>query len=84
MNTKTSNGARCASSITGTSCSWSRPWRSTSGNSDSPAHGYKLAADYCQHYDSRHGNGLNGPSRTKIEEMARFVYKLEEMQQTRP
>jgi hypothetical protein len=49
--------------------------------SGSPAHGYKLAADYCQHYDSRHGNGLNGPSRTKIEEMARFVNKLEEMQE---
>ena len=51
--------------------------------SDSPTHGYKLAADYCQHYDSRHGNGLNGPSRTKIEEMARFVNKLEEMQEKR-
>jgi hypothetical protein len=51
-------------------------------SSDSPAHGYKLAADYCQHYDSRYGNGLNGPSRTKIEEMTRFVYKLEEMQET--
>ena len=50
---------------------------------DSSAHGYKLAADYCQHYDSRHGNGLNGPSRTKIEEMARFVNKLEEMQEKR-
>ena len=51
--------------------------------SGSPAHGYKLAADYCQHYDSRHGNGLNGPSRKKIEEMARFVNKLEEMQEKR-
>jgi hypothetical protein len=51
--------------------------------SGSPAHGYKLAADYCQHYDSRHGNGLNGPSRTKIEEMTRFVNKLEEMQERR-
>jgi hypothetical protein len=26
--------------------------------SDSPAHGYKLAADYCQHYDSRFVNKL--------------------------
>jgi hypothetical protein len=51
--------------------------------SDSPTLGYKLAADYCQHYDSRHGNGLNGPSRTKIEEMAHFVNKLEEMQEKR-
>jgi hypothetical protein len=47
---------------------------------DSPAHGYRLAADYCQHYDSRHGNGLNGPSRTKIQKIAHFVSKLEEMQ----
>jgi len=51
--------------------------------SGSPAHGYKLAADYRQHYDSRYGNGLNGPSRTKIEEMAPFVNKLEEMQEKR-
>ena len=51
--------------------------------SGSPAHGYKLAADYCQHYDSRHGNGLNGPSRMKIEEMARVVDKLEKMQGNR-
>jgi hypothetical protein len=33
---------------------------------------------------SRHGDGVNGPSRTKIEEMARFVYKLEKMQEARP
>jgi len=52
-------------------------------HSDSPALGYKLAADYCQHFDSRHGNGLNGPSRMKIEEMARFVDKLEEIQEIR-
>ncbi len=52
-------------------------------HSDSPAHGYRLAADYCQHYDSRYGSGLNGPSRTKIEEMARFVNKLKEMREIR-
>ncbi len=50
---------------------------------DSAALGYKLAADYCRHYDSRHGNGLNGPSRLKIEEMARFVKELEETQESR-
>jgi hypothetical protein len=53
-------------------------------HSDSPAHGYKLAADYCQHYDSHYGNGLNGPSRTKIEEIVRFMYTLEAMQEIRP
>jgi hypothetical protein len=49
-------------------------------HADSPAHGYKLAADYCQHYDSRYGNGLNGPSRTKIEEMVRFMFTFEAME----
>jgi len=32
--------------------------------------------------DSRHGNGLNGLSRMKIEAMARFVDKLEEMHES--
>jgi len=43
----------------------------------SPAEGYKLAADFCQHYDSRHGNSLSGPSRTKIMEIVRFMFTLE-------
>lgn len=47
---------------------------------DSPSHGYKLAADYCQHYDSRYGNGLNGPSRTKLEEMVRFMFRIEALE----
>jgi hypothetical protein len=46
-------------------------------HANSPAHGYKLAADYCQHYDSRYGNGLNGPSATKIEEIVRFMFTVE-------
>ena len=33
---------------------------------DSSTHGYKLAADYCQHYDPRYGNGLNGSSRRRL------------------
>lgn len=49
-------------------------------HADSPAHGYKLAADYCQHYDVRHGNGLNGPSRAKIEEMVRFMFTFEALE----
>jgi len=44
---------------------------------DSPFYGYKLAVDYCQHYNSRYGNGLNGPSRTKLEEIVRFMVALE-------
>ena len=43
----------------------------------SPSRGYKLAADYCQHYDSRYGNGLNGPSRGKIGEMVQFIIGVE-------
>ena len=47
---------------------------------DSPGHGYELAADYCQHYDSRYGNGLNGPSRTKIKEIVRFMFSTEALE----
>jgi hypothetical protein len=47
---------------------------------DSPPLGYKLAADYCQHYDPRYGNGLNGPSRTKLEEMVRFMFAVEALE----
>lgn len=46
-------------------------------HADSASHGYKLAVDYCQHYDPRYGNGLNGPSRTKILEIVRFMFTME-------
>jgi hypothetical protein len=44
---------------------------------DSPTEGYRLAANYCEHYDPRHGNGLNGPSVDRIKEIARFVLAME-------
>lgn len=44
---------------------------------DSPTDGYKLAADFCQHYDSRYGNSLCGPSRTKLMEIVRFMFTVE-------
>jgi hypothetical protein len=44
---------------------------------NSPAHGYKLAADYCQNYDPSYGESLNGPSRTKLLAMARFMFTVE-------
>lgn len=47
---------------------------------DSPPHGYKLATDYCQHYDPQHGNGLNGPSRTRVLEIVRFMFTVEAME----
>jgi len=47
---------------------------------DSPTRGYKLAADYCQNYDPLYGSGLNGPSRTKIGEIIRFMFTLEALE----
>jgi hypothetical protein len=49
-------------------------------HTDSPAHGNKLVADYFQHYNSRCGSGLSGPSRTKIEEMVGFMYTFEALE----
>ena len=46
------------------------------GNRVSPSNGYKLAADYCQHYDPKYGTSLNGPSRTKVEEILHFVVTI--------
>lgn len=51
------------------------------GIGDSPAAGYKLAADFCQHYDSRFGNSLNGPSRTKIMEIIQFMFNTEAIEE---
>jgi hypothetical protein len=46
-------------------------------HTDSPSQGYRLAAIYCEHYDPRYGNGLNGPSCTGIHEIVRFMRTLE-------
>jgi hypothetical protein len=40
---------------------------------DDPRYGYKLAAYYCEHYNSRYGKNLNGPSRDRVQEIAEFV-----------
>ena len=50
-------------------------------HSESPSHGYKLAANWAQNYDSRHGNGLNGPSRGKLEELVRFMFTVEAIEE---
>jgi hypothetical protein len=47
------------------------------GEADTPSDGYKLAADYCTNYDPRYGSNLNGPSRTKILEIVRFMFTIE-------
>lgn len=39
--------------------------------------GYQLAADWTKHYDSRYGDGLNGPSRGKLHELVRFMFAVE-------
>lgn len=52
-------------------------------HADSPSHGYKLAADYCRHYDPRYGESLNGPSRTKIAEIVRFMFNVEALEDDR-
>lgn len=49
-----------------------------------PADCYKLAADYCQHYDPRYGNGLNGPSSAKITELVRFLFTHEALEDSSP
>lgn len=40
---------------------------------NTPSLGYKLAAAYAEHYDPRYGNGLNGPSRGRLEDLIDFV-----------
>ncbi len=49
----------------------------------SPSHGCKLVADYCRHYDPRYGESLNGPSRTKIAEIVRFMFTVEALEDDR-
>ncbi|MFM8982124.1 MAG: hypothetical protein ACKOLA_04315 [Spartobacteria bacterium] len=42
-----------------------------------PADGYKLASDWAQHFDTRYGNGFNGPSREKLVELAKWTEENE-------
>ena len=44
---------------------------------NSPSRAYRLAASYCEHYDPRYGNGLNGPSMKRIQEIADFTIAVE-------
>ena len=49
-------------------------------HSDSPKHGYKLAADWAGNYDPRYGPALNGPSRGKLNELVRFMFAVEALE----
>ncbi|AGA89086.1 hypothetical protein Thimo_0214 [Thioflavicoccus mobilis 8321] len=42
-----------------------------------PASGYQLAADYCVHYSSGYGAGLNGPARERVQEIIAFIRAYE-------
>lgn len=42
-----------------------------------PSEAYRLAASYCENYDPKYGNGLNGPSRGRILDIVRFVRRME-------
>ena len=52
-------------------------------HAESPAEGCKLAADWAQNYDSRYGHGLNGPSRGKLNELVRFMFTVEVLEDER-
>ena len=47
------------------------------GYGGTPTEGYRLASNYCEHYDPRYGNCLNGPSRGRIEDIINFVLAVE-------
>lgn len=47
------------------------------GREDTPAAAYRLVVDYCQNFDPRYGNSLNGPSSTKIMDLIRFMFTVE-------
>ncbi len=46
-----------------------------------PSSAYRLAANYCEHYDSRYGNALSGPSYKKIKEIIDFVNDIEKYEE---
>lgn len=48
-----------------------------------PTDGYKLAADWAQNYDPLLGTGLNGPSRGKLDELVRFLFAVEALEDDR-
>jgi hypothetical protein len=41
------------------------------------AAGYKLASDYCRHYDPRCGSTLNSGSKHKLKEIMSFMFAVE-------
>ena len=42
-----------------------------------PSNAYKLASDWAQNYDSRYGNGFNGPSSARLLALAEWIEENE-------
>jgi hypothetical protein len=51
------------------------------GKGDRTSDGYQLATDFCQNYDPKYGNTLNGPSKTKLMEIVRFMFTVEALEE---
>jgi len=49
-------------------------------HADSPSHGHQLAADWAGNDHPRHGIGLSGPSRGKLQELVRFMFTTEALE----
>ena len=49
-------------------------------HANAPSLGYKLAVAYAAHYDPRYGNGLNGPSRDRLQELVDFIKHREALE----
>lgn len=53
------------------------------GRNRHPGDGYKLAADWTQNDDAKYGRGLSGPSRGKLDELVRFMFIVEALEDER-
>ena len=51
------------------------------GHGVTPIEGYRLAVNYCEHYDPRYGNCLNGPSGRRIGEIVDFIRGVEDREE---
>lgn len=48
-------------------------------NRDNPSSGYRLAAQYCENYDSLYGNNMNKGSVKALKEIASFLLEYKDM-----
>ena len=54
------------------------------GHGATPTVGYRLAASFCENYDPRYPNSLNGPSRRRIKEIIEFIHLVEAREKVSP